>query len=71
MELVLFEKLPNIKLSRLIFRVTTFSQFDSTKSSLNTLLEYAQDLDDNIKTLFTKLVTTNYDQKTYNANQWN
>ena len=51
MELVLFEKLHNIKLSRSVFRVINFFQFDSTKFSLNTLLACAQDLDDNIKTL--------------------
>ena len=50
MELVVFEKLPNIKLSRSVSRVTTFFQFDSTKSLLNTLLECTQDLDENIKT---------------------
>ena len=71
MEPVLFQKLCNIKLSRLVFRVATFFQFDSTKSSFNTLLEYVQDLDDNIKTLYAKLVTNNYDQKTYDANQQN
>ena len=71
MELVLFEKLHNIKSSRSVFRVTTFFQFDSTKSSLNNLLEYGQDSDDNIKTLYAKLVTNNYDQKTYDANKQN
>ena len=71
MELVLFEKLPNIKLSRSVFRVTIFFQFDSTKSSLNILLQYAQDLEENIQTLYTKLVTDNNDQKTYDALQWN
>ena len=43
MEPLLFEKLHNIKLSHSIFRVITFFQFDSTKSALNTLLEYTQD----------------------------
>ena len=72
MEPVLFEKLHNIKLSHLVFRVTTFFKFDSTKSALNTLLEYAQDLDENLKTLYSKLVTNNNsDQKSYDANQWN
>ena len=47
MEPVLFEKLHNIKLSHSVFRVTTFFQFDSTKPALNTLLKYAQDLDEN------------------------
>ena len=71
MELVLFEKLPNIKLSRSVFRVTTFLQFDSTKFSLNLLLQYTQDLEENIKTLFTKLVTDNHCQKTYDTGQQN
>ena len=53
MELVLFEKLPNIKLSRSVFRVTFF-QFDSTKPSLNLLFQYAQDLEENMETLYTK-----------------
>ena len=51
MELVLFEKLHNIKLSCSVFRVTTFFQFDSTKTTLNTLFEYAHYLDENLKTL--------------------
>ena len=69
MELVLFEKLHNIKLSHSVFRITNFFQFDSTKSALNTLLEYTQDLDENLKTLYSKLVTNNYyDHKTYDAN---
>ena len=68
MELVLFEKLHTIKLSCSFFRVTTFFQFDCTKSTLNTLLEYTEDLDENWKTLVTN---NNYDQKTYDANQWN
>ena len=64
MELVLFEKLPDIKLSRLIFRVTTFS---CTKSSLNILLQYTKGLGQNIQTLYTRLVTNNGNQKTYEA----
>ena len=52
--------------SRSVFRVTTFFfQFDSTRSSLNLLLQYTQDLAENIKTLYTKLVTDNHNQKTY------
>ena len=43
MELVLFKKLHNIKLSCSVFRVTILFQFDSTKSTLNILLKYAQD----------------------------
>ena len=69
LEPVLFEKLHNIKLSCSVFRVTTLFQFDSTKSTLNTLLEYTQDLDENLKTLYSKLVmNTNYDHKSYDAN---
>ena len=61
-EPVLFEKLHNIKLSQSVFRVTTFFQFDSTKSTLNTLLKYIQDFDENLKTLYSKLVmNNNYD----------
>ena len=67
MELVLFEKLPNIKLFRSIFRVTTFFQFGSTKCSLNISLQYAQDWEGDIQTLYTKLITNNDDQKTYDA----
>ena len=66
----LFKKLHNIKLSHSVFRVTTFFQFDSTKSTLNILLEYAHDLDKNLKT-HAKLVTNNnYDHKSYDARQW-
>ena len=71
MEPVLFEKLPNIKLFRSIFRVTMLFQFGSTKSSLNILLQYTQCLAANIHTLYTKLITNNDDQKTYNAPQQN
>ena len=61
MEPVLFEKLHNIKLSHLVFRVTTsFFQFDHTKSTLNTLLKYTQDLDETLKSFYSKLVTNNY-----------
>ena len=49
-----------------------FSQFDSTKYGLNILLEYMQDLEDNLKTLYSKLVKNNtYDHKSYDTNQWN
>ena len=48
LEQVLFEKLHNIELSCSIFKVTTLFQFDPTKSTLNTLLEYIQELDENI-----------------------
>ena len=70
MEPVLFKKLPNIKLSRSIFRVTTFFQFSYTQASLNILLQYAHDLEGNIQTLYTRLVTKN-DEKSYEALQWN
>ena len=73
MEPVLLEKLHYIKLSCSVFRVTTFFQFDSTKFALNTLLEFAQDLDENLKTFYSKLVTNNntYEQKMHDTNQWN
>ena len=72
-EPVLFKKLHNIKLSCSVFRVTTFFQFGFTKSALNSLIKYAQDLDENLKTLYSKIVmnNNNYDHKSYEANQWN
>ena len=70
MEPVLFEKLHNIKLSCSIFRVTTFYQFYSTKNALNTLFAYAQELDANLKTLYSELVkNNNHDHKSYDENQ--
>ena len=70
MEPVLFEKLHNIKLSCYVFRVTTFFQFDSTKNAVNTLLEYAQELDVNPKTLYSELVqNSNNVHESYDANQ--
>ena len=72
MEPVKFEKLDNIKLSHSIFRITTFFQFDPSKNALNTSLEYTQDLDANLKTLYLELVRNNiYDHKSYDANQRN
>ena len=71
MDLVLIEKLSNIKLSRLIFHVTTFLQFSYTQASLNILLQYAHDLEGNIQTLYARLVTKNDNQKSYEAPQWN
>ena len=71
MESVLFKKLPNIKLSRSVFRVTTFFQFGSIKFSVNILLQYAQELEENIQTLYTKLVTNYYNQKTLKAPERN
>ena len=47
-----------------------FFQFGSTKSSSNTLPQYAQDLEENIQALYTKLVTNYDNQKTYKAPQW-
>ena len=70
MEPVLFEKLHNIKLSHSVFRVTTFLQFDSTKNALNALLTYTQELDPNLKTLYSELVNNNnHDHKSYDSNQ--
>ena len=57
MEPVLFEKLHNIKLSHSVFGVTTFFQFESTKASLEILLQYMHDFDENLKTLYSKLST--------------
>ena len=48
-----------------------FSQFNSMKSSLNILLQYTQNLEENIQTLYTKLVTNHDNQKTYKAPQCN
>ena len=71
MEPVLFEKLYNIKLFCSVFKVTTFFQFDSTESTLDTLLLYAQELDVNMKTIHSELVNNNNnnDHKLYDANQ--
>ena len=70
MEPILFKKLHNIKLSHSVFRVTTFSQFDSTKNALNTLLAYADELDANLKALYSELVNNNnHDHKSYDVNQ--
>ena len=71
MELVLFKKLLNITLSRSVFQVIVLFQFSSTKSSLNILLQYAQNLEENIQTLFATLITNHDNQKTYGAPQWN
>ena len=70
MEPVLFEKLNNIKLSHSVFRVTTFFQFDSTNPALNIPLGYAHDLNENLKTFYSKLVmNNNYDHKSYDVRQ--
>ena len=67
MEPVLFENPQNIKLSCSIFRVTMFFQFDSTKVALSILLQYAHDFDENLKTLYSKLITNNiFDSKSHN-----
>ena len=63
MELVLFKKLPDIKMSRSVFRVTTFFQFSSMKSSLNILLQYSKNIEENIQALYTKLITNHDNQK--------
>ena len=69
-EPVLFEKLYNIKLSHLVFRVTTFFQIDSTKFAPRFLLQCTHDLDKNLKALYSKLVSNDkYDHKAYDAKQ--
>ena len=66
LEPVLFEKLHNIKLSNSVFSVTTFFQFKSTKAALQILLHYMHDFEENLKTLYSKLVTSNnFDHKSY------
>ena len=68
MEPVLFEKLHNIKLSQSVFTVTTFFQFDSMKAALSILLHYAHDFNENLKILYSKLVTNNdFDHKSYDV----
>ena len=70
LEPVLFEKLHNIKLSHSVFRVTTFLQFESTKAVLEILLQYAHDFEENLKILYSKLVTNNsFDHISYDARQ--
>ena len=67
---VLFEKLHNIKLSCSVFRVTTFFQFTSTNTVLCILLQYAHDFENNLTTLYLKLVEDNdIDQKSYDVRQ--
>ena len=64
LEPVLFDKLHNINLLHLVFRVTTFFQFESTKAALDILLQYMHDFKVNLKTLYSKLVTNNdFDHK--------
>ena len=70
LEPVLFEKLHNIKLSHSVFRVITFFQFKSTKAALEILLHYTHDFDENLKTLYSKLVTNNdCNHKSYDVRQ--
>ena len=59
LETVLFETLNNIKLSHSLCRVTDFFQFESTKAALDTLCQYMHDFEENLKTLYSKLVTNN------------
>ena len=67
MEPVLFEKSHNIKLSQSVFRITTFFQFDSTQVALNILLQYTHNFNENLETLYSKLVINNvYDSRSHN-----
>ena len=59
LEQVLYQKVNNVKLLCSVFRVTTFFQFKSTKASLEILLQYVHDFQDNLKTLYSKFVTNN------------
>ena len=61
------KNLPNIELSKSVCSVTMFFQFSSPKSSWNMLLQYPQNLEENIQTL----LVTNYNKKTYKAPQQN
>ena len=68
MEPVLFENPHNIRLSQSVFRVTTFFQFNSMKAVLCILLDYAHDFDENLKTLYSNLVTNNdFDHKSHDV----
>ena len=70
LEPVLFEKPHNSKLSCLVFRVTTFFQFESMKAALEILLQYMHDFDENLKAVYSKLVTNNnFDHKSYDVRQ--
>ena len=61
---VLFEKLYNIKLSQSVVRVSTFFQFEATKAPLEDLIHYVHNCDENMKTLYSTLVTSNdFDHK--------
>ena len=72
MEPLLFKTVHNIKLSCSVFRVTTFLPVWFHQNAWNTLPIYGQELDANVKTLYSKLVNNNNnDHKSYDANQWN
>ena len=55
-----------VKLSHSVFRVTTFSQFASTKTALQILLQYAWDFENNLTTLYVQLIIDN-DHKSYDV----
>ena len=70
MEPVLFEKFHNIKLSKSVFRITTFFKINSMKVAPSILLQYTHNFDENLKTLYSKLVTNNvFDHKSQNERQ--
>ena len=56
MEQVLFEKLPTLNDHTQFSELPSFSNLTPPNHALNTLLKYAQDLDENLKTLYSKLV---------------
>ena len=41
------------------------------KSSFNILLQYTQNLEENIQTLYTQLITNHDNQESYEAPEWN
>ena len=59
LEPVLFEKLHNIKLSCSVFWIATFFQFVSPKTALQILLQYAQDFENNLTTLYAQFISDN------------
>ena len=70
LEPVQVEKLHNIKLSHSVFRVTSFLQFKSTKAALEILLQYMHDFNENLKALYSKLVSNNeFAHKSYDVKQ--
>ena len=69
LEPVLFEKPNNIKLSQSVFHYPVLP-IQSTKAALSILFHYAHDFNENLKTLYSKLVINNdFDHKTYDVNQ--